>query len=1357
MELTKINIHNLQIGKLISEKWQLLGNSYIDITYLIKERIIGTKFSTSKDVSSLSYENHLTNTTSSKNCSNNFSNNIDKSENENKNILVSKNNTNSNINYQIYFHNEIENNKKNNNIIYKKRESFKKKYNNSVSKSIIKNKNFTSKNNNTHGYKTYNIVEPCSLNHISDYKTINNITNTYSNTNINITSSLINEKPLKQNKVSFTPKKQIFIDDFHGYESDFESVTLRRINEENDYQENTSKNLELNNISPPKRNLKKQKSVKENKHKKLSEILSEENKKEKIDILEYKNITKDTIIDEINDIEKFCIGIFVVGISPLHQNSDTSIFISKENNYVAPCGHRTCSLLFSILPKTINFYVYNNLQKYIDLKDQIAELSFPLGIKLCIEGYFSEVFDPQNSFQKPQKIFYNILQKNDEIYYTATLQYFIKIKILDFKEIYNIDPISIFSDQLHNNIDFKRTMNLLGNLLLANNFIFVPESITLVSKYPFYTPMNMCLNCLIVLNISDTYKLINHIINEVPAPNQNSQIIFYLPNELNPILLNNELNKYIFLTLLDKKNNDNNINLLKNSNLSMSQINSKLLLEILSIDNIIIIFQLILLEQQILFVYNNYQVLSQIIFIFSKLVYPFTYKFTLKPILYSSNFEEYFSKQNTPCIMGIDEYLFDIAFKKKIFNKDIIIFNIKENTFISNKTKKKISKKDLIHEYKLSLIPEKNIESIKTSLKDIQLTIKKLISEEAIIDNNNNNHQAFINIDTEINIVFLKFMISLIGDYNSYTFYIEEETPIFNIDAFIESHKDKEHRNFLSNLIKTKLFTDFLLDCKNLYYSKKKNKLNNNLMEISYFIKNTQKYPELLNNKQLQLLYTYNNNYLYNNLPKLKKENEDKEEIKTISNDHLTYENKNINSKSIGKLLGNKKYEDINKNNEVTEGNNNKIIDIRKRKVSFRSTKNFIEDEVNNVNEKNNERFSDNIKKNLYTTDYLDIPKKNIKKNNHSEQSSTFYNLTTNSNKKNKNQILKKYLLFPYFLKLDEDEENYIHSENYIKKEITLLNAKNCIKIPSYNEPPIFIISKKINYNFDLITKTKTYPLLKSGDKKLISHKTGKVFNHKQILLINKINNENSFSKINYDDFKQINKSINNQDFSFISNCFKLCFSNKSHLSNDQYKCLKKILLNPDNTDFFANLILSDIYFSKYFQKQLTTNGFNLLCKMIKISLKNLTTKENNTGRLLIYACFIYYKIEKEKYIFYIFQELSNGKNNMAKYKILNSEDFWVDYFCFEYGKINSDEKSESDDEDDSSIKYVKNSDLDEKTALTNSAMTVRNIMLYLGFKMDFIENLFSKFILPIYERDQANINGFMSLLCFGKNTGGEK
>ena len=53
---------------------------------------------------------------------------------------------------------------------------------------------------------------------------------------------------------------------------------------------------------------------------------------------------------------------------------------------------------------------------------------------------------------------------------------------------------------------------------LNNDNVFIPESISLISKYPLFTSMDKCLRCMISLQTEDMNNLINHLINEVPSP-----------------------------------------------------------------------------------------------------------------------------------------------------------------------------------------------------------------------------------------------------------------------------------------------------------------------------------------------------------------------------------------------------------------------------------------------------------------------------------------------------------------------------------------------------------------------------------------------------------------------------------------------------------------------------------------------------------------------------------------------------------------------------------------------------------------------------------------------------------------------
>ena len=593
-----------------------------------------------------------------------------------------------------------------------------------------------------------------------------------------------------------------------------------------------------------------------------------ENMNNSIEIIEPKEFIEDykenkdkdilnNIIEEniTQNYETFCLGIFISGLKPANGNN---IISDNSYNFVSPCGHKNCSLLLSMKPELIFTYFNRNSNISQEINNIVANLCFPLGIKLCFEvpGDYNNLNKDKKNIQKPQSIFYNIIKNaKDDIFYIATLQYFIKMELKNFKDKYKCDLISYYS-QINNNDNkdknLKRAISLI-NGLKENDIVYVPESISLLSKYPFLFPMKYCLNSIISLQTQEEKNnLINHIINEVPFPQKLKQIQFYIPLFKDPIILNHFFNIFKGISMMNDSKENNIID-----NLSMNQLNSKLLLEKISIENIIILFQLILLEQQILIIENNYKILSEIIFILISLIYPLTWTNPFLPIL-SLNTVEYLQSP-VPFIMGLDEYLIKYAYNsKKIYiGKEIIMFNLMTKNFILSRTRKKANKKEIMHEFKLNFLPEKIENFMNFELKKIKIIM-------------NTNKMNDIDLDMEIRLVFLKTMICLIGDYNNYTFYKnDDDMPLFNKEAFIESHKEKEIKLFYGQMTKTQLFNQFLLNERQLYFfnNKNKKKINinnknnnildedfdiNNCIDTSYFKKMIQKYPELINNEEIR-------------------------------------------------------------------------------------------------------------------------------------------------------------------------------------------------------------------------------------------------------------------------------------------------------------------------------------------------------------------------------------------------------------------------------------------------------------------------------------------------------------------------
>ena len=655
--------------------------------------------------------------------------------------------------------------------------------------------------------------------------------NIINNTNINVSININNFNPENAKEERHISSTKDIID------KNKSNIDINKIN----HLKNQVENI-LDGSKNKIRGIKEDKPIKiiENKNIiKSNDKAPPENKSFKIiDYIEL-NEKEDIILNKSDNKynNTFCIGIFISGLdSPIQLTS----IIENSDDFISPCGHAECSMFPSIPPSLLNTYINRNYKDFQNLSQSVSNMCFPLGIKPCFSCKFidNKVENPP----EPQKTFFNVIKnERNECYYLATLQYFIKMTFKEYIEKYKFNPVEYVLQKVKtiNNKDkkFKNNMKNLSNLM-NNTQVLIPESVSLISKFPFFMSMEKCLRCIISLNKKeDMDDLVNHIINEVPSPKKGFQIQFFIPKIEKPIILN-----YKYNIFLSNQNNDNNLN---NVTRSCSQINMKILLEKISIENIIMIFQLLVLEQKILFIENDYQTLSEITTVLLELIYPLIWVNPFIPILSTKTVP--FLQSPVPFVMGIDEYLLKYAIKLKYVNRintlesGIIIFNIMTNEFISNKKMKKISKKDIFKDFKLPIMHSKIREFIEKELKEIKKKIKNDIE-----------------IDNQIRTVFLKSMIMLMGDYNNFIFYTKDEIPLFSKDAFVQSHKEKSSQFFLYEMVKTQIFNQFLLNEKQLSTLIGAHKLNNTnifdeeLIDTSYFKKLITKYQDLVNSEKIR-------------------------------------------------------------------------------------------------------------------------------------------------------------------------------------------------------------------------------------------------------------------------------------------------------------------------------------------------------------------------------------------------------------------------------------------------------------------------------------------------------------------------
>ena len=866
----------------------------------------------------------------------------------------------------------------------------------------------------------------------------------------------------------------------------------------------------------------------------------------------------------INKYKTFCLGIFISGLKSPIENSS---FIESSRNFISSCGHKNCSNLLSLKPDILSLYLNQESEIKNEINYLVANFCFPLGIKICFENLEDKI-----NKKCINKIYYNIIKnEKDDVYYITTLQYFVKMNYQLFKEKYKYDLISYYTNQNKKDNFWKKIKD--------DSVIYVPESISLIGRYPFFIPMNICLN--IIMSLKTTYEkncLINHIINEIPIPNKLKKVLFHIPLIKLPITLNHEYN--IYKGILSLINNNNNSNYIEN--VSISQFNTKIFLENIPIENIIFLLELLLLEQQILIVDNNYQILSKIILLLINIIYPLKWINIFLPILSINTVK--FLQSPVPFIMGADEYLLKYALNSKniYISKEVIIYNISSRTFSLGKIKKKMNKKEIINELKLNTLPD-----------NVNKFLENKLKKKKIFMDKNKNKLNGIELDMNIRLIFLKAMLLLLSDYNNYTFFTNDDNnPLFNKEAFIEYHKDKKMKLFLGQMIKTQNFKQFLLNEKELYLLDKKgnNKNNNNdignLVDTSYFKKIGEKLKDFINN----------------NIDKTKRRSSfDLNSIIVESDLELKkFNNKKNNSKLKIKYISKKEVDkNINIYNPFTPRENSQIM------IDF-------EDLANAPLKLNN------LEK--------------LKNNSIQSYSSKYNNIIV----KKKNKI-KKILLYPYFIK--QTEENKDIKYNIIKEKIYDYN-KGFLDINILTNKKFIIPANNLFFDFSQInTLKKNYYIIDNQSNNDINKFTEENNNEiNEIKLSTKLfNPDNGQNKIN-----NINNIKENCDL--ITECFTHCLTSKSRLTKAQFISLEKIFSENYFLNYYSNLLFPDINPKQKDQKkQLTIFSFNDLVSMIKICFSKLKEDEYIIGIRLTLACFSFYKIEKDKKTF-VYQNLV--KNN---------------------------------------------------------------------------------------------------------------
>ena len=242
-------------------------------------------------------------------------------------------------------------------------------------------------------------------------------------------------------------------------------------------------------------------------------------------------------------------------------------------------------------------------------------MCFPKGIKMCL-----------SSRDKDLNQIHNFLIANTNEtgtrYYIMTYHYYVKYLLKDFTEKYKINPAKDYLNlekenkelELYSNNPSKQkiiTDNIEKKLKICsdfffNEYIYIPSCICLLSRFPYAKQMEKCLEVVLKLSCDDLFtkddinRMILHLIREIPIPPPNKRLMFFVPYLFNPIEICGILYR----------------------NLPILNYHLKILIDLFSIENIILVHHLMLSESKILFVTDSFAILTEIIEGFVALLYP---------------------------------------------------------------------------------------------------------------------------------------------------------------------------------------------------------------------------------------------------------------------------------------------------------------------------------------------------------------------------------------------------------------------------------------------------------------------------------------------------------------------------------------------------------------------------------------------------------------------------------------------------------------------------------------------------------------------------------------------------------------
>ena len=590
---------------------------------------------------------------------------------------------------------------------------------------------------------------------------ITNINNNISDNNIIIKDSLDKKPEIQENKIS----------DFKNEEKESkENEDEKKIKDKTKNnlirQKNSNKNLtNIDDINKDNNKQNQNNIIKKNSFNDIKTFNSENilKKSSSKNISQVSNTSnnnniflKNEKISESVINDTFCIGFFMVSF-----NFNKPKIIENSDKLMADCNHTFCSSFPAISPDIYARYPEKDTDDF-EISELGASICYPNGIKLCFEKNEMHI----NGLKNFTSILTNQVGK----------RYFLSTYHLYFKYSY---------DEFMNKYEYGNLID--KDLLQKSNLknIYIPFGICLLSQYPFFNQIEKCLESLRFAiannnsNPNEIYDLLVYLIKSIPIPSPGTNLNFPLPYFSELITINQPKYKDIFLF------GDN----------------PTIILEYFSVEEIIIIMRLLLFEQKILIIGNNYEILSHIIYNFSILLYPMQWVHTFIPIMTEKTIR--YLDSFLPFFNGMHVSLFELASstlentKENIFIYDLNKHTFQINTFPSLNSKSIIKKiNELIPQF-----PKNILNNITFGLGVVKSYLDKIKNIKKASDEN-------LGENIKIKQVFIQAFIEILYDYKTYLTLLNDK-PIFNTKTLLEKRPKSDYK-FYNEITQTQLFHLFI-------------------------------------------------------------------------------------------------------------------------------------------------------------------------------------------------------------------------------------------------------------------------------------------------------------------------------------------------------------------------------------------------------------------------------------------------------------------------------------------------------------------------------------------------------------------